>query len=119
MIVAFYIPKSSYARRSMFLKVRDRESYEFALASAAVGLDLDGDSVRQVRIALGGVATVPWRAHKAEQILAGERLNDEILNTIAEVAFKDAVPRRHNAFKVELGKRTLIRALRETAAMEI
>jgi len=119
MIVAFYIPKSSYARRSMFLRVRDRESYEFALASAAVGLDLDGDSVRQVRIALGGVAKVPWRAHKAEQILAGERLNDEILNTIAEVAFKDAVPRRHNAFKVELGKRTLIRALRETAAMEI
>src|SRR6267154_3719144 len=110
MIVAFYIPKGSYARRSMFLKVRDRESYEFALASAAVGLDLDGDSIRQVRIALGGVAKVPWRAHKAEQILAGERLNDEILNTIAEVAFKDAVPRRHNAFKVELGKRTLIRA---------
>src|SRR5256884_4910198 len=57
MIVAFYIPTSSYARRSLFLKVRDRESYEFALASAAVGLDLDGDTVRQARIALGGVAT--------------------------------------------------------------
>ena len=119
MIVAFYIPKSSYARRSLFLKVRDRESYEFALASAAVGLDLDGDSVRQARIALGGVATAPWRAHKAEQILAGERLNEAILNTAAAVAFEDAVPRSHNAFKVELGKRTLIRALRETAAMEI
>jgi len=119
MIVAFYIPKSSYARRSLFLKVRDRESYEFALASAAVGLDLDGDRVRQARIALGGVATVPWRAHKAEQILAGERLNEAILNTAAAVAFEDAVPRSHNAFKVELGKRTLIRALRETAAMEI
>lgn len=119
MIVAFYIPKSSYARRSLFLKVRDRESYEFALASAAVGLDLDGNSVKQARIALGGVATVPWRAHNAEQILAGERLNDDILNTAAEVAFKDAVPRGYNAFKIELGKRTLIRALRETAAMEI
>ena len=119
MIVAFYIPKGSYARRSLFLKVRDRESYEFALASAAVGLDLDGDTVRQARIALGGVATVPWRAHKAEQILAGKHLNEAILNTAAEVAFEDALPRSHNAFKVELGKRTLIRALRETAAMEI
>jgi xanthine dehydrogenase YagS FAD-binding subunit len=99
--------------------VRDRESYEFALASAAIGLDLDGDSVRQARIALGGVATVPWRAHKAEQILTGERLNDEILNAAAEAAFEDAIPHRHNAFKVELGKRTLVRALRETAAMEI
>jgi xanthine dehydrogenase YagS FAD-binding subunit len=119
MIVSFYIPKSSYARRSLFLKVRDRESYEFALASAAVALDLDGDSVRQARIALGGVATVPWRAHKAEQILAGERLNDAILNTAAEVAFRNTASRTHNAFKVELGKRTLVRALRETAAMEI
>jgi xanthine dehydrogenase YagS FAD-binding subunit len=119
MIVSFYIPNIPYARRSLFLKVRDRESYEFALASAALALDLDGDSVRQVRIALGGVATVPWRAYKAEQILAGERLNDAIMNTAAEVAFRDAVPRTHNAFKIELGKRTLVRALRETAAMEI
>jgi xanthine dehydrogenase YagS FAD-binding subunit len=119
MIVAFYIPKNPCARRSLFLKVRDRESYEFALASAAVGLDLDGDGVRQARIALGGVATVPWRAHKAEQILAGERLNEAILDTAAGIAFENAVPRSHNAFKVELGKRTLIRALREAAAMEI
>src|SRR3977135_84800 len=99
--------------------VIDVESDEFALASAAVGLDLDGDSVRQARIALGGVATVPWRAHKAEQNLAGKHWTESILNTAAEGAFEDALPRSHNGFKVELGKRTLIRALRETAAMEI
>jgi xanthine dehydrogenase YagS FAD-binding subunit len=119
MIIAFHIPRSSFARRSQFLKVRDRESYEFALASAAVALDLDGDEVRQARIALGGVATVPWRAYAAEQLLAGERVNEAILNTAAEVAFKEAVSYGHNAFKIELGKRTLVRALRETAAMEI
>ena len=119
MIMSFYIPKTPYARRSLFLKVRDRKSYEFALASAAVALELDRDRVKQARIALGGVATVPWRASKAEQILVGERLNDAILDTAAEVAFKDAVSRSHNAFKVELGKRTLVRAVREAAAMEI
>jgi xanthine dehydrogenase YagS FAD-binding subunit len=119
MIVSFHIPALPYARRSLFLKVRDRESYEFALASAAVALDLDGDRVRQARIALGGVATVPWRAHDAEQILTDERLNDAVLNTAAEAAFKNVVLRTHNAFKVELGKRTLVRALHETAALEI
>jgi xanthine dehydrogenase YagS FAD-binding subunit len=119
MIVSFHIAAIPYARRSLFLKVRDRESYEFALASAAVALDLDGDRIRQARVALGGIATVPWRAHDAEQILAGERLNDAILDRAAEATFKNAVSRAHNAFKVELGKRTLVRALRETAAMEI
>jgi xanthine dehydrogenase YagS FAD-binding subunit len=119
MIVAFHIPKSAYARRSLFLKVRDRESYEFALASAAIALDLDRGTIRNARIALGGVATVPWRARDAEQILTGEPLNDAILDTAAEVAFRDAVARTDNAFKIELGKRTLVRALRETAAMEI
>jgi xanthine dehydrogenase YagS FAD-binding subunit len=119
MIVAFHIPRTAYARRSLFLKVRDRQSYEFALASTAVALDLDASRIRNARIALGGVATVPWRARDAEQILTGEPLTDAILNTAAKVAFRDAVARGDNAFKIELGKRTLLRALRETAAMEI
>jgi len=88
-------------------------------SSAAVALDLDRGTIRNARIALGGVATVPWRARDAEQILTGEPINDAILNTAAEVAFRDAVARTDNAFKIELGKRTLVRALRETAAMEI
>ncbi len=119
LIISFYIPKSPLARRSLFLKIRDRESYEFALASAAVALDLEGGRVREARIALGGVATVPWRAHEAEQSLMGQQLNDAVLHAAAEAAFKEAVSHHHNAFKIELGKRTLIRALRETAAMEI
>ncbi|HZP77705.1 MAG TPA: xanthine dehydrogenase family protein subunit M [Pseudolabrys sp.] len=119
LIVAFSIPALPFAKRSRYLKVRDRESYEFALASAAVALEMDGNTVRQARIALGGVATVPWRARTAEERLKGVTLDDEALNGAADLAFANAAPRAHNAFKVELGKRTLIRALRETAAMEI
>ena len=99
--------------------MRDRESYEFALASAAVALDLNGDIVKQARIALGGVATVPWRAHEAEASLFNRRLDDTAVRHAADVAFADARPRQHNAFKVELGKRTLIRALHQAGVMEI
>ncbi len=75
LITAFVVPATPWARRSLFLKIRDRESYEFALASAAVALDLDGERARDVRIALGGVATLPWRAHEAEALLKGRRLD--------------------------------------------
>jgi xanthine dehydrogenase YagS FAD-binding subunit len=103
----------------LFLKIRDRESYEFALASAAVALDLDGNAVRQSRIALGGVSALPWRAREAEQTLNGRKLDDTALNDATETAFARAMPREHNAFKVQLGKLTLIRALREAATMEL
>ena len=99
--------------------MRDRESYEFALASAAVALDLNGETVKQARIALGGVATVPWRAHEAEASLVNQRLDQAALSHAADLAFADAQPREHNAFKVELGKRTLMRALHQAGAMEI
>jgi xanthine dehydrogenase YagS FAD-binding subunit len=99
--------------------VRDRESYEFALASAAVALDLDGNTVKQARIALGGVATVPWRAHEAEASLINQRLDEAVTRRAADIAFADAQPREHNGFKVELGKRTLMRALDQAGAMEI
>lgn len=117
LITAFVVPPSPWARRSHFLKIRDRESYEFALASAAVALDMTEGRVRQARIALGGLATVPWRARESELALRGRPLDDETLNAAADKAFADAAPRAGNAFKVALGKRTLIRALRETAAM--
>lgn len=119
LILAFRIPPTPAAKRSRYLKIRDRASYEFALASAAVALDMDGDRVKEARIALGGVATTPWRARDAERQLAGETLTDARLQTAADTAFAGASLRAHNAFKLELGKRTLVRALREAAAMEI
>jgi xanthine dehydrogenase YagS FAD-binding subunit len=119
LITAFHVPATPFARRSLYLKVRDRESYEFALASAAVALDLDGTTVKEARIALGGVATVPWRARDAESLLKGKPINEESAIAASEAAFAAAQPRKHNAFKTELGQRTLIRALQQVAALEI
>ncbi|TPL02345.1 MULTISPECIES: xanthine dehydrogenase family protein subunit M [unclassified Mesorhizobium] len=118
-ITAIEVPAIPWARRSLYLKIRDRESYAFALASAAVALDLDGDGVREARIALGGLATVPWRAGKAEEVLQGKPLDEHSATIAADAAFADAVPRQHNAFKTELGKRTLVRALLETRDMKV
>jgi xanthine dehydrogenase YagS FAD-binding subunit len=118
-ITAIEVPAIPWARRSLYLKIRDRESYAFALASAAVALDLDGETVREARIALGGVATVPWRAGAAEQSLQGKKLDEASAEATAEAAFAQAQPRRHNAFKMELGKRTLVRALLETRDMKV
>jgi xanthine dehydrogenase YagS FAD-binding subunit len=113
----FFISAAPWTRRSLFVKVRDRESYEFAVASAAVALDLVDGLVRTSRIALGGVATVPWRAERAEDILRGKPIDDRTARAAAETAFAAARPRKHNAFKVELGKRTLMRALQGAAAL--
>ena len=90
--------------------MRDRASYEFALASAAVILDLDGDSIRGARLGLGGVATRPWRAVEAEQILTGRKATDDAFRDAAEIALTGAVAREHNHFKIELAKRTIVRA---------
>src|SRR5438874_9780813 len=119
MIASFFIPAAPWTRRSLFLKVRDRASYEFALASAVVALDLDDGRVREARIALGGVATVPWRATAAESALKGKAITEATTKAAADAAFSGAQTYEHNAFKVELGKRTLMRALDEAAAMEI
>jgi xanthine dehydrogenase YagS FAD-binding subunit len=119
LITGFTVAAAPWTRRSVYLKIRDRQSYEFALASAAVALDLDSGTIRSARIALGGVATTPWRVYEAEAALAGKPLDDVTLNAAAEAAFAAAKPRGHNAFKVALGKRTLIRALRQAAALEI
>lgn len=119
LIAGFRIPPLPFARRSLYLKIRDRQSYEFALASAAVALDLDGDRIRDARIALGGVATVPWRAGDAEARLRDREVGEAAFAAAADVAFADAQPHEHNAFKVELGKRTLVRALAEAAALNI
>ena len=95
LITAFIVPAEPWTRRSLYLKIRDRQSYEFALASAAVALDLDGDKVREARIALGGVATKPWRAREAEAALAGKALDEAVRPRGARAAFASARgPRR-------------------------
>ena len=110
LITHIVIPHLPAARRSHYLKVRDRASYEFALASAAVVLDLDGGIIRAARLGLGGVATKPWRALDAEHFLAGRAASDETFRQAAEIALAGAVGREHNHFKIELAKRTIVRA---------
>jgi len=118
-LIAGFLIASGPWPRSLYLKVRDRESYEFAAASAAVALAMDGRSVREARIGIGGVATVPWRAREAEAALRGKAIDEASATSAAEAAFAAAKPAGHNAFKVELGKRTLARALMAAAWMEI
>jgi xanthine dehydrogenase YagS FAD-binding subunit len=119
LIVSFLVPAAPWTRRSLYLKVRDRESYEFALASAAVALDQENGTVRNARIALGGVATVPWRALEAEAVLRGKSIDEQSLTAAAEAAFAGAKGSGHNDFKIVLGKRTLSRALQQAAELEI
>lgn len=112
LITAVELPVSPVSARSGYVKVRDRESYDFALASAAVGLDLAPDStIREARVALGGVGTVPWRSRAAEDALRGNRAMPDVFAAAARVALAGANPRRDNAFKVDLAKRMLVRAL--------
>jgi xanthine dehydrogenase YagS FAD-binding subunit len=118
LITAVELPATPWLARSRYWKMRDRASYEFALSSAAVALDLDGGRVREGRIALGGVATMPWRAREAEKALAGGAVGEETWRRAADAAFSGAKPQKENAFKVELGKRTVIRALSEAAAKQ-
>lgn len=116
-ITAFRVPPGPWTRRSLYLKVRDRASYEFAISSAAVALDLDGDQVRSARIGLGGMAYRPWRALEAERVLAGKPLNEANAEAAAAVALKGATTHGYNDYKPELARRTLVRALLEAQAM--
>ena len=112
LVVAIVVPASRLAGRSHYLKVRERASYEFALVSAAVAVDLDGDRIGEARLALGGVAPMPWRLPAAEARLRGASLERSALRAAIEDGFADARPRKHNGFKVELAKRTIVRALK-------
>jgi xanthine dehydrogenase YagS FAD-binding subunit len=113
LIVRIRVPLTAAGRGSTYLKIRDRESYAFALASAAVGLVVDGQGVvTESRIALGGVATRPWRAVEAERSLLGGPLTAESARRAGEIAFADARPGRTNRFRIELGIRTVADAVR-------
>jgi xanthine dehydrogenase YagS FAD-binding subunit len=111
LIVAIELPRSNFAKNSYYLKVRDRASYAFALVAVAAALELDGGTIQQARVVLGGVAHKPWRSREAEAALAGRRASEESFRQAAEAAFKDARPLMHNVYKVELGKRAVVRAL--------
>ena len=117
LITAIDLPSLPYAGRSHYLKIRDRNSYAFALVSVAVVMDLDdGGKVRHVNIAMGGVAHKPWRAVRAEKMLMGERIADARVRAAAESELKMAKPYHGNAFKVELAKRAIVRAVTTAAA---
>ena len=107
LITAVEIPALPFAARSHYLKVRDRNSYAFALVSAAVALDIQNNSIRAARVAFGGIATKPWRDRAVEQHLVGVEPTEDTFRAAAEIAVRDAVPQHFNAFKIELTQRTL------------
>lgn len=109
------LPDSAFAARSHYVKVRDRASFAFALASAAVALDLQGGIIKDARVALGGVGTKPWRSHEAERALVGKPAGVAAYRLAAEEAMRNAVGRGENDFKIELSRRTLVRALDDAA----
>jgi xanthine dehydrogenase YagS FAD-binding subunit len=118
-ITAFFVPATAFAQRSVYVKVRDRASYEFAIAAAAVALEMEGDVVRQVRIGLGGMAYRPWRAHDAEAELTGKPLTVAAAEAAGRAAMEGAVGHGHNDYKLALGQQTVVRALMQAKAMPI
>ena len=109
------LPPPRSGSKQFYLKLRDRASYEFALASAAVVMNLDGERISSVRIALGGVGTKPWRSPEAEAALAGKPANAANFRQAAEAALRNAKPQSENKFKIELAKRCLVHALQMAA----
>jgi xanthine dehydrogenase YagS FAD-binding subunit len=111
LITAIDLPPLPFAARSHYRKVRDRASYAFALVSVAAAIDVTDGIVRDMRIALGGVAHVPWRATKAESVLRGAPATEAVFRHAADAEFAQAQPLRENAFKVPLARNTLVRTL--------
>lgn len=108
-ITSFDLPPNGFAKNYSYLKLRDRHSYAFALVSVATGLELDGDTIKEARIALGGVAHKPWRVKDAEDFLKGKIANPEIFSAAAAIILKGAKGYQYNSFKIELAKRAIIR----------
>ena len=115
LVTSIEIPKNKFANKSYYLKVRDRASYAFALVSVAAGLEMNGDTIRGARIAMGGVAHKPWRALIAEKELIGKKFSRELFERAAQMEMERAKPLEHNKYKVELGKRAIVRALKMAA----
>jgi xanthine dehydrogenase YagS FAD-binding subunit len=111
LITEILVPRLPWAQRSAYVKIRDRESYEFALTSVALALDVDGNQIRDARIAAGGVGTKPWKLSKVREALVGKPLNEQTFDAAAKLAGEGAKPLKQNGFKVELLQRTVMRAL--------
>jgi xanthine dehydrogenase YagS FAD-binding subunit len=111
LIVAIDLPAARVAQRSLYLKFRDRQSYEFALVSIAAAIEVNDGTIVDVRLALGGVGTKPWRARHAEEHLLGGPATSDALAEAAAAELAGARPREHNAFKVQLAQRAMIRGL--------
>lgn len=119
LILAVELPVSAaeFARNSHYLKVRDRTSYAFAMVAVAAALQLDKGTIRQARVVLGSVAHKPWRSAEAEAMLIGRRASEDTFDQAAKAALRDARPLSHNAYKVELGQRSVVRALMRAAKL--
>jgi xanthine dehydrogenase YagS FAD-binding subunit len=117
LITAVEVPSLPFARRSLYRKVRDRASYAFALVSVAAALEIENGRIRNVRLALGGVAPKPWRAHQAERILSGAEISLETFRRAADAELSNARAYRYNGFKIELAKRTIASLLSELAGV--
>ncbi|WP_036484899.1 xanthine dehydrogenase family protein subunit M [Myxosarcina sp. GI1] len=116
LITAIDLPPMDFANKSYYLKVRDRNSYAFALVSVAAAMDVRDNTIQQARMALGGVAHKPWRAFEAEEMLVGKPATEETFKQAAETVLAGAKTYEHNAFKVELGKRAIVKTLSTIAA---
>jgi xanthine dehydrogenase YagS FAD-binding subunit len=117
LIVAIDLAKSNFADNYYYLKVRDRASYAFALVAVAAALDINSGRIRQARVVMGSVAHMPWRSREAEAALSGKQASEENFRSAAEAALAGAKPLAHNAYKVELGKRAIVRALMRAARL--
>jgi xanthine dehydrogenase YagS FAD-binding subunit len=117
LITAVDLPPNRFASASHYLKVRDRASYAFALVSVAVALEMRGGTVRDAGLALGGVAPKPWRVVEAEQMLIGQPLSEQKINAAAALLLAGAQTFKHNAFKVELARRSITRALKTAGGL--
>lgn len=115
LITAIELPAAGFANHSHYLKVRDRASYAFALVSVAAALDMSGPIIRQARLVLGGVAHKPWRDQGVEEWLVGKAPSRETFSAAADALLQDAKPLEHNAFKVKLAHRAIVRALGDAA----
>src|SRR5262245_26788889 len=116
-ITAVDLPAKGFADNHAYLKVRDRASYAFALVSVAAALEMDGNKIKEARLALGGVAHKPWRDTEAEAMLNGKAASKENFQKVADAILRDAKGFGHNDFKIELAKRAIVRALRQASAM--
>ena len=111
LITAVELPAPKFTRHSYYLKVRDRKSYAFALVSVAAGLEISGNTIQSAGLALGGVAHKPWRSPEAERFLVGAIASPDAFKKAADFALAGAQPQEHNAFKIELAKQGVVRAL--------